>query len=95
MNRSPGNEHRTRRSQAAPLFNGAPTRFAASPSVIGKNIQINGTSFTIAGVTAPDFYGVSPDVKPSVFLPMANIGLTRPQQDSKAMFHEPKMPVKL
>ena len=64
------------------------TRFAASPSVVGKQIQINGTSFTIAGVAAPEFYGVSPDNKPSVFLPMANIGLTRPQGDTGAMFRE-------
>ena len=63
------------------------TRFGADPSVVGKHIQINGTSFTIAGVSAPEFYGISPDSKPSVFLPMANIGLTRPQAD-QAMFHE-------
>ena len=36
------------------------TRFAASPSVIGRQIQINGAPFTIAGVSPPDFYGVSP-----------------------------------
>jgi macrolide transport system ATP-binding/permease protein len=55
------------------------TRFGASTSVIGKHIQINGTSFTIAGVSAPEFYGVSPDSKPSVFVPMANVGLTHTQ----------------
>jgi predicted permease len=64
------------------------TRFGANPSAIGKQIQINGTSFTIAGVSAPEFYGVSPDNKPSVFLPMANIGLTRLQIDAQSMFHE-------
>jgi len=63
------------------------TKFGASPTVVGKQIQINGTSFTIAGVSAPEFYGVSPDDKPSVFLPMANIGLTRDMAD-QAMFHE-------
>jgi predicted permease len=63
------------------------TRFGASPSVVGKHIQINGTSFAIAGVAAPEFYGVSPDSKPSVFLPMANIGLTRPQADG-SMFRD-------
>lgn len=63
------------------------TRFGASPSVIGKHIQINGTAFTIAGVSAPEFYGVSPDSKPSVFLPMANIGLTHPT-DGQAMFQD-------
>jgi macrolide transport system ATP-binding/permease protein len=63
------------------------TRFGASPSVVGKHIQINGASYTIAGVSAPEFYGVSPESKPSVFLPMANIGLTR-TQDAPAMFRE-------
>lgn len=63
------------------------TRFGASPAVVGKQIQINGTSFTIAGVSAPEFYGVSPDSKPSVFLPMANIGLTHPT-DGQSMFRE-------
>jgi predicted permease len=62
------------------------TRFGADPSVVGKQIQINGTSFTIAGVAAPEFYGVSPNDKPSVFLPMANIGLSRGKTDE--MFHE-------
>jgi predicted permease len=61
------------------------TRFGASPTVVGKNIQIDGTSFTIVGVSAPEFYGISPDSKPSVFLPMANVGLT--QRDAQNMFH--------
>ena len=59
------------------------TRFGASPSVVGKHILINETPFTIAGVAAPDFYGVSPNSKPSVFLPMANIALTRPQSGGR------------
>jgi macrolide transport system ATP-binding/permease protein len=63
------------------------TRFGASPSVLGKHIQINGTSFTIAGVSAPEFYGVSPDIKPRVFLPMADVGLTRSQPDP-SMFND-------
>lgn len=63
------------------------TRFGANPSVIGKHIQINEMPFTIAGVSAPGFYGVSPGSKPSVFLPMSNIGITRPQE-VPAMFRE-------
>jgi predicted permease len=62
-------------------------RFAGSPSVVGKNIRINGSSFTIAGVAAPDFYGVSPEDKPSVFLPLRNMGVTSPQRDD-ALFNE-------
>jgi predicted permease len=64
------------------------TRFGADPGVVGKQIQINGTSFTIAGVSAPEFYGISPDDKPSVFLPMANIGITRPQTGGSSMFSD-------
>ena len=64
------------------------SRFGGSLSAIGKSIQINGIPFTIAGVSAPEFYGVSPADKPSVFLPMANMGLTHPQPDGQAMFHD-------
>lgn len=63
-------------------------RFGASPSVIGKHILINEKPVTIAGVAAPDFYGVSPNSKPSVFLPMANITVTRPQSGGDDMFHD-------
>ncbi len=63
------------------------TRFGADAAVVGKQIQINGTPVTIAGVAAPEFYGISPDSKPSVFLPMANIGLTHPG-DTSPMFRE-------
>ena len=63
-------------------------RFGASTSVVGKHIQINGASFTIVGVSALAFYGVSPAGKPSAFLPMANIGLTRPRADGESMFDQ-------
>jgi macrolide transport system ATP-binding/permease protein len=52
------------------------SRFAGNPNVIGKTLQINGVIFTIAGVAAPEFFGVSPGTKPALFLPVANIGLT-------------------
>jgi hypothetical protein len=32
-------------------------RFALNPAVIGSTVDINGEPFTIAGVTAPQFYG--------------------------------------
>jgi macrolide transport system ATP-binding/permease protein len=64
------------------------TRFASSPSVVGKHILINKTPFTIAGVAAPDFYGVSPNSKPSVFLPMASIVITRPESVGEDTFHD-------
>ena len=61
-------------------------RFGANPAVVGKSIQINGTSFTVAGVSAPGFAGVSPNIKPSIFLPMGNMGLTK--LDWRPSFHE-------
>jgi predicted permease len=49
------------------------SRFAGDAGVVGKAIQINGKPFTIVGVSAPEFYGVVPDSKPAVFVPMSNI----------------------
>jgi predicted permease len=45
-------------------------RFRADPSVLGKNIKINGADFTVVGVTPPGFFGLmagfSPDVTASM-----------------------------
>jgi macrolide transport system ATP-binding/permease protein len=54
------------------------SRFAGSPdaigqsmlSVIGKSMLINGTPFTIVGVSAPDFFGVDPTGAPDLFIPL-------------------------
>jgi predicted permease len=64
------------------------TRFASNPSVVGKTIQINRTPFTIAGVAAPEFYGVSPNNKPAIFIPMADISLTDSRPDWPERFHQ-------
>lgn len=53
------------------------SRFGASPAVLGKAIQVNGGLFTIAGVAAPGFSGVSPSVNPSLFIPLACLGLVQ------------------
>ena len=45
-------------------------RFGLSPSVIGRDIAISGTRFTIIGVTPPEFFGVQVGISPSVFLPV-------------------------
>jgi macrolide transport system ATP-binding/permease protein len=63
-------------------------RFGANSKVVGKAIQINGTPFTIAGVSAPDFVGISPDNKPGIFIPMADIGLVDFRPNWPAKFHE-------
>ena len=50
-------------------------RFASSDAAIGKSILINGKSFVIAGVSAPEFFGVRPQGAPVVFIPMHDLGL--------------------
>ena len=57
-------------------------RFALSPSVIGKTIDLNGVPFTIIGVTSPRFFGIevgrSPDVTvPMTMYPQLNSGTTQ------------------
>ena len=45
-------------------------RFAMSPAVIGRDITISGTRFTIIGVTPPEFFGVQVGTSPNLFLPV-------------------------
>jgi predicted permease len=47
-------------------------RFNADPAAIGETIKLNNIPFTIAGVAAPEFYGVSAGSAPSVYIPMFN-----------------------
>jgi len=44
-------------------------KFSADPAVIGRTIQLNGHPFTIAGVTAPDFHGITVELNPDVRVP--------------------------
>jgi ABC-type antimicrobial peptide transport system permease subunit len=46
-------------------------RFGGDPSVTGRRIVINGVSFTIIGVTAPEFSGLQPGSALDVSLPFA------------------------
>ena len=45
-------------------------RFAQSPAVIGKVIQVDKTPVTIIGVTPPEFFGLSPGSDVEINLPM-------------------------
>ncbi len=45
-------------------------RFAASPAAVGQSILVNGTAFTIAGVSPPDFFGVDPGSAPELMIPL-------------------------
>lgn len=49
-------------------------RFAGEAAAVGQSIAINNIPFTIAGVTAPEFFGVMPGAAPVIYVPM----VTRP-----------------
>jgi predicted permease len=44
-------------------------RFASDPRIVGKSIMLQGRSFTVIGVTARGFIGITPDV-PSFWAPL-------------------------
>jgi macrolide transport system ATP-binding/permease protein len=45
-------------------------RFGANPDVAGKPIMVNGKPFTIAGVAAPEFFGVRSQSDVEIFIPV-------------------------
>jgi predicted permease len=44
-------------------------RFASDPAVVGRKIALNGHPFTIIGVTAPEFFGVTVGESPDLWAP--------------------------
>ncbi len=46
------------------------TRFASDPRVLGRRITLNGSSFTVIGVTREGFTGTNIGNSPAVFLPV-------------------------
>jgi predicted permease len=59
-------------------------RFDSAADIIGRTLQIDGTSFTVAGVAPQGFLGVSAVFGPDVWLPatMAQQVLPAPMQDA-------------
>jgi len=43
----------------------------SDPGVVGKNVIINGTNFTIVGVMAPEFFGERVRRSPDFWLPLS------------------------
>jgi len=52
-----------------------PRRFAGSPSARGKSILISGKPLLVAGVSAPEFFGVRPNSAPLVFILVHDLSL--------------------
>src|SRR5262249_41539459 len=44
--------------------------FARAPSVLGRQIRVNGTEFTVIGVTPENFTGPQAFVNPDMYIPM-------------------------
>src|SRR5262249_42297585 len=67
------NDSRAATSQVAVLsYSYWQGRFAGDPSAIGQSITINNIPFTIAGVAAPEFYGIEPGSASVLYIPIVN-----------------------
>ena len=64
-------------------------RFAGAANAVGQTIPINRKPFTLAGVTAPEFFGVNPRDSPEVFLPLHSLAYVDPRVRDNAWFHDP------
>jgi putative ABC transport system permease protein len=56
-------------------------RFGGSPDIIGKDVIINGRTFSIIGVAAPGFYGSEISYVPEMWFPMAMLSTIEPGPD--------------
>ena len=45
-------------------------RFGLDPAIVGRSISLSGVSFTIVGVTPPEFFGVEVGTSPDLFVPV-------------------------
>jgi predicted permease len=54
------------------------TRFALDPEIVGKKILLNNSTYTIVGVTEPEFYGLEAGARIDVFVPLTTYWLINP-----------------
>ena len=52
--------------------------FGGAPAAVGQTLTLRGLSYTIVGVTRPDFGGVVPLLTPELWLPMAHVEEVEP-----------------
>jgi macrolide transport system ATP-binding/permease protein len=62
--------------------------FNGASSAVGQTILVNRTPFTVAGVTAPEFYGVNPRSSPDVYLPLHSLAYLDRRAQNRDWFHE-------
>ena len=56
----------------------AQQNYGSARGAIGQTIAVNGVGFTIAGVTAPAFFGANPEWSPDVYVPLQSYLQTQP-----------------
>ncbi len=56
-------------------------RFAGSPEAIGKNVIVNGRSFSVIGVAQPGFHGSEISYVPEMWFPMMMLSQIEPGDD--------------
>jgi predicted permease len=54
-------------------------RFGGDAAAVGKAVTVNGTPFTVVGVTPPEFFGLSPGEAIEVSVPLATQPLVAPR----------------
>jgi predicted permease len=54
------------------------TRFAAATDVVGKTFRMNGITYTVIGVTRPEFNGMRPAVTAQMWIPSAMVEHVEP-----------------
>jgi len=54
-------------------------RFNRDPSVVGRAITLNGSPFTIIGVTPPEFFGLEPGESVDISIPITMVAQVQPE----------------
>ena len=54
-------------------------RFNRDPAAVGKKIVLNGSPFTVIGVTPPEFFGLEPGNPVEVSIPISMVAQVRPE----------------
>jgi predicted permease len=65
-------------------------RFGGSSAVLGKTILVNGTPFTVTGISPPEFFGLRPQRVPAIFIPVqfAPLLTLDPYMNSRRLFKD-------
>ena len=63
-------------------------RFGGNPNVIGSEIRLNGTPFTVIGVAAPEFRGTDSLLRQTIYVPITAADLISPGFSKRLLVRE-------